>query len=501
MSLYRSVVGVALARGLGLAVSVAFTMFAALRFGSTRMTDIAFCALIIPNALLTLLLIQMPPVFVSVFKSVEVRSGKESAWGFARSAVGAMGIAGILAAGAGIALSPLLARALGTGFAAEETSRLVRWMQVAFVGLSMAPCFSVLKGVLHAQGSFFIPSLETAVMNSAAVVVIAWAGARWGPGTIVWGFVAGALARLLLVVPSYLRRSSPGQGPHLHPALREAWGLLVPVLVRGVLFAATAGIMRGLATRIPGEGAVSHLSYAERIFGAPQDFFIVSLGVVLLPSMARNAAQGETGELSRRMGTALRLALFLGMPAAIGVWVLAEPLVALLCERGRFDAAATAATARALRGYAPALLFSGQFILQQAFTAMKEARWIISTGGVMLGVTTLLGLVLVGPLEEFGLSLAWSVSAFAAFALSLGLFAAKSGCQVLEGLAGAALRSAVSGLVMGAALWGLERLFPLHVLIRVALGAALYAGCCSLLCPEEWKHVVRLLSKDKADRT
>jgi putative peptidoglycan lipid II flippase len=486
---------VALARCLGLASAVAFTVYAARQFGTTRSTDIAFNAVAIPNAMLAVLALFLPPIFVSVFKSVELERGREEAWGFARSAVRVSWVAGVAASAAGALLSPLLARAIGAEFAPEEVRRMSGYLACSFLLLLVVAVSSTVKGILSANDSYVVPALDTFTTNATGIAVIALTSARWGPFSIVAATVAGGASKIVLMLPGYLRRRPAGRTHFLHPALKEVPGLLGPILLRCLLLAINVGVVRALASRIPVEGAVTHLNYAERIWAAPHDLFAVSLSVVLLPLLAKHAAAGEAEDLKRRMHSALRLVTFFGFPAAVGLTVLAEPIVRFLCERGQFDPRATAETARALQGYAPALIFSGQFVLHQAFYAWKQTRFIFISAAAMLITNVLVGIVLVGTLRQFGLALAFTASCAAGFAVSLALFSARAGWAGASGLLSGAVRSAICAAGMGVMLLELPRRVPLHVTVWIGLGAVTYAILARLLCPVEWAHARKLWSR------
>src|SRR5205814_8116808 len=135
---------------------------------------------------------------------------------------------------------------------------------------------------------------------------------------------------------------------------------------------------------------------------------------------------------------------FFGIPAAVGLWRLAEPVVALLCQHGRFDAAATLGTAAALRGYAPALAFSGHMLLYQSFYAMGRTRAILASGMTMLAGASAMGAILFRSYGEGGITLAFSLAYIVAFGVSLFLFARMAGgWPDLKGLLSGALRTSL----------------------------------------------------------
>jgi len=356
---------------------------------------------------------------------------------------------------------------------------------------------STLKGVLNANQALFIPSLDTAFANAVGIAIAAALADAWGSRALVAAAVGGSLAKLLLVLPQYLAKRRPGPAPLLHPSIGRAISSFVPVAMNGVLFAVTAAVLRAYASGIPVQGAVSHIAYAERIYSAPPDLFVASLGVALLPAMSGHAAAGELDRVRHLTTVGLRMSLFFGIPAAVGLGMLAEPVVALLCQHGRFDQAATAGTALALRGFAPALAFSGQLILFQAFYALGRTRAILASGAVMLLGNSVAGGFLVGRYGQFGLATAFSISYAASFAVSLVLFSSvAAGWPDLRALGSGILRTSVSASGMAGAVWGMGRFWPhAPVLGRIAVGALVFLLLARFICPEEWKQAQKLRSR------
>ncbi len=488
MSLSRTTAGVAAARALGLAAAVGFSIYAARRFGGDRATDLAFNALILPNALMVVMATLLPPIFVSVFKSVEATQGLASARAFGRSALIVTAAATLALSGIGAAMAPWVSRAVGSGYSESDLGVMSGYVRWAFLLLFVTGVASVLKGLLNGAGSLILPSLDTMAMNLAALAVLAWGAERWGAFALVAAVVAGGAAKVLLMAPGH----RGGPGPLFHPALRDAGRLLLPVVLNSAVFAAGAALLRAYASRIPGEGAASHLGYAEKVFSAPQDLFIVSMGSVILPALAADAAAGRLEDVRRRAATGMRMATFFGIPAAVGLLFLAEPVTALLYQRGQFDAADTVDTAAAVRGFALSLIFSAHLILYQAFYALGR------TGPILLsGLAHLAGIAIGGALlgGQGGLALAWSIGYAAGFVAILAAFCRRLGNPGLASLFSGALRTACASAMMGAVLWGTS---SWSVIPRIVLGGIVFAVAARFLCPEEWKVGSKLWSRGDA---
>jgi putative peptidoglycan lipid II flippase len=160
------------------------------------------------------------------------------------------------------------------------------------------------------------------------------------------------------------------------------------------------------------EGAVSWLGYAFRLMYVPIGLFGVSIATAALPDLSRHAHDGDAIAIRRGVSSALRLMLMLNVPAMIGLIVLAEPIVALLYERGKFTYADTLATASALRFYAPGLIgYSVVKIASPTFYSLGTSRTpvMVSVASVMLNLV--LNILLVQVMGFKGLALGTAVAA------------------------------------------------------------------------------------------
>src|SRR5207244_3849706 len=137
------------------------------------------------------------------------------------------------------------------------------------------------------------------------------------------------------------------------------------------------------------------------------------LASAALPAMSRQAAAGDTRALAGTLNFALRLAVYICLPATIGLLVLRAPITRVLFERGRFTSADTLATAQALSGYAVGLVaFAAARITAQAFYAVRRPGVAVRLGVLAVAANVLTALVLMGlGVGHAGLAYASSVGA------------------------------------------------------------------------------------------
>ena len=145
----------------------------------------------------------------------------------------------------------------------------------------------------------------------------------------------------------------------------------------------------------------------------PLGVFGIALATAALPTMSAQAARGDRAGLTDTLGFALRLSVFIAVPAAVGLVALGGPIVSLLFERGQFGATAVAATTEALAAYAVGLpAFSATRLAAQTFYALGDTRTPVLVGFVSVAANVCLALGLMWPLAHAGLALASSLAAY-----------------------------------------------------------------------------------------
>ena len=194
----------------------------------------------------------------------------------------------------------------------------------------------------------------------------------WG----VWGGGGGGggLMQWLVQVPA-LRRQGFRFRPDFawrDPGVRQILKLMVPAVIAGSAVQVNVVVNTSFASHLA-EGSMVWLNSAFRLMQFPLGVFGVAVGTVALPELARQAGNLRDGAFGRTIGQGLRLVLFLNIPSAIGLIALANPLMALLYEHGRFDAHDRMMAATALQAYAAGLLgYSSLKVLAPAFYAIDR---------------------------------------------------------------------------------------------------------------------------------
>jgi putative peptidoglycan lipid II flippase len=386
-------------------------VFAAM-FGAGKNLDAFLAAFQIPNLLRDLFAEgALSTAFTTIFAKKIQTEGDESAWQLGRLMLSTM----ILLLGAtcllGVLLSPQLVNATSFGFHAipgkyELTVTLTRILFpfILFVSLSAA-----IMGMLNARFVFGIPALSPLAFNAVSVFVGVGLAFYMEPQSdwrhpvftstalmaLAVGALLGGLAQLCFQLPELWRQGFRYRWRlnFSDPGLRAVWHLMWPALITASVVEINILVNGQFASTI--DGARSWLSCAFRIVYFPIGMFGVAIATVLLPSVARFSATHDRLSFSRHVEEALRLSLYLTIPTAVGLFVLAPDIIRLIYERMQFDAAATAHTADALRAYTFGLTgYACNKVLFPCFHALGKPKIPLRISLLAVGFNLILNIIL-----------------------------------------------------------------------------------------------------------
>jgi putative peptidoglycan lipid II flippase len=502
-------------RALGLARE---GVFAAL-FGKGGLSDAFVFAFRIPNLLRDFFAEgALSSAFVPALARTRAREGEEAARRLARRVLGTLAVVTGGVAALGVLFAPEVVGVVAPDAPGSWRPLTVLLTRVMFPFLVLVALAAAAMGALQVHGKYFLPAIAPAVFNLVAVagggVLLALA---LEPRDAILGWallvLAGGLAQLLVQVPGL--RALGVKGPPLFdlrfrdPALRGIARRMGPVL----LGLAGTNLMLVVTTAIAsrGEGWASALQYAFRLVHLPIGLVGVALGTVVLSAGARREAAGDAAGLDDLVRRGLRLNAFLGLPAAAGLWALAEPLVAAIYQRGAFGSEATSTTATALGAYAVGVVFyAGVKAAAPAHLARGDTRTPMLCSLAGIGAHVAVALLLVDAHGVSALALAVSVGTAVNYGLLRWASRRRHGPGSAPGW-GAPAASLAGAVAMGALARGLVALgltgeavagagalgLPLMLGVSVGLGG-LYLAVTAALGLEESRACWRALGGRRA---
>lgn len=375
-------------------------VFAAL-FGGGRVMDAFTIAFRVPNFLRDMFAEgALSTAFVTTFSKTIATQGEQSAWQLANKIATLTTIVLSAICLAGIVLAPYIIAITAPGFDAEKAALTVWLARLMYPFILMVSLAALVMGMLNAMHVFGIPAMASSFFNLGSIiggVAIGWwidphFGERAVTG-LALGTLIGGTMQLAVQLPSVLRRGfrprpdfkwrDPGVQSILRlmgPAVIAASSVQVNVLVNSIY-----------ASNLP-DGSVFSLQVAFRLMQLPLGMFGVTLGTVSLPVLARLVAANNIPQFRSELARSMRLVLLLTIPSTLGLMVLAEPIVSLLYQHGKFGAHETAHAAGALRFYAVGLCaYAALKILVNAFYAIDQRRTPMVVSMIAIGLNALFG--------------------------------------------------------------------------------------------------------------
>jgi putative peptidoglycan lipid II flippase len=397
---------------------------------------------------------------------------------------------------------------------------------------------ALIGGVLQVHRRFGAPAAAPVVLNVVMILAAVWAtwdlslgsaGAggdgdavelRWAVVVVSFSvLVAGVLqlawqaAAMFGVAPPRFRFAGTG------PTLRSMLVMMLPMLIGLAVFQINAFMDSAIAfalsnrgdedqqLRILGRsvdypmsaGAVAALQWSQRLYQFPLGVFGIAIATAIFPALAAAAPRGDADgdtrggvaalreEFARILRQGLRLTMFIGLPAGVGIILLRLPIARAVYERGAFTFDDAERVAFILAGYSASIwAYSMTHVLTRAFYAFKDARTPLKISVVMVGFNLTLNLILIWPLGAAGL--AWSTAISAAGQVVLLLLAIRRKVEspvdgyVLRGWGRTAALTLAMAAVLGPAVWlidipSLDRLSSaLWLAVLVVIGAAICLG-------------------------
>lgn len=322
--------------------------------------------------------------FIPVFQETRQREGEPAAWRLARR---------IFSLSAVVLLAVVLLGILGITLAMRYPGLDEKMTAILPLARIMLPyvffiCIGALAmGVLNTYRLFSVSAFTPTLLNitwilSVLFVIPVFRTPHAQITALAWTvFAAGAVQLAYLLAPLFRVGWRPGfDADWSDPLVRRVFLLMGPNALGLAVNQVDVLIASWLALHA-GPWAPSCLFYAERLLYLPQGILATSLGVVLLPVLSEYAASGDLPKMRDSVQHGLRTLLFVMTPAAVGLLVLAAPVIQLLFEHGRFDATSTMLTARALRFYAPGLMvFCLAKVFVPAFYALQDTKTPVKVG-------------------------------------------------------------------------------------------------------------------------
>ena len=509
------IVGIAIlcSRVLGLIREV---IFAAL-FGASRNMDAFLTAFRAPNMLRDLFAEgALSTAFVTIFSKKIAAEGDASAWKLANKVATLTAVFMSAVTLVGVVIAPFLVALLAPGFDAEKAALTVLLARIMYPFILLVSLAALAMGMLNAKHVFGMPAMASSFFNLGSIVggvgLGWWLDPAFGTRALVGlalGTLIGGFLQLAVQVPSLFKAGFVLRADFSwrDEGVRKVLQLMGPAVIAASAVQVNVLINSMFASYLQ-DGAITWLNVAFRLMQLPLGIFGVAVATVALPLISRSAAVGNTAEFRGALAHAIRLVMLLTIPSAIGLIILANPIISLIYEHGRFTAFATEQTALALRCYAVGLVaYSADKVLAPAFYALDKRHlpMLISLSSIAVNFCLNYYFTFYLKLGHRGLALSTSLVAFTNFLLLYGMMRRYVGRLETGAMIKTLAKLLVAGALLAAICLLAQRfiLFPdvalsawrklFGITLTIVVGGGAFFGAAYLLHVAELRDVVLLV--------
>ena len=387
-------------------------------FGASMGADAFFVAFKIPNFFRRLFAEgAFSQAFVPVLAEAKEQRGKEAVQHLINAISFRLGGILLLLTAFGVFGSSLWMMVFAPGFMddPEKFNLAADMLSITFPYLLLISLVAFSSAIMNTYNQFAVPAFTPVFLNLVLISFAIWVSPLLDVPVmaLAWGVLAAGVIQLLFHLPFLYRLGLlPHPSRKSDPGVGEVKRLMLPALF-GVSVAQINLLIDTILASFLVTGSVSWLYYSDRLMEFPLGVFGVALATVVLPGLSKKAANQDWQGFQQDLDSALRLVLIIGLPATLGLLLLAQPLVSTLFFYGAFTAHDANMASLSLMAYSFGLLgFILVKILAPAFYSRKDMKTPVKVAVVALVVNTVMNLILIGPFAHVGLAAATTISAF-----------------------------------------------------------------------------------------
>ncbi len=387
-------------------------------FGAGLGLDVFIVAFRIPNFLRRLFAEGgFSQVFVPVLTEYREKRGTEDVKALVDQTTASLSLILFLITALGVLLSPLLIALFAPGFVNNADKYILAsdLLRITFPYILFVSLTALAGSILNAYQQFAVTAFTPVLLNLSLIMsAVFLAPSMEIPiKALAWGVFIAGVVQLLFQLPFLLRlRMLPKPGlSRDRDGIRRIFRSMLPILFAVSIVQINLLIDTLIASFLE-TGSISWLYFSDRLVAFPMGVFGIALATVILPSLSEKHVQGSIRRFSDTLDWGLRLVFLIALPAAVGLSVLAAPLLITLLQYDQFMPYDVDMASRSLIAYAVGLpAFILVKLLSAGFFSRQDTKTPVKIGVVAMLANLVLNLLLVGPLAHAGLALATSLSA------------------------------------------------------------------------------------------
>lgn len=395
-------------------------------FGVSAGTDAFFVAFKIPNFLRRLFAEgAFAQAFIPVLADYKEKGSQHALKLFIDKTAGTLAVVLMLVTLIGVLAAPLLILLFAPGFAWQGSQHdlAVQMLRITFPYILFISLVAFAGAILNSHGKFAIPAVTPVLLNICMITAAIYLAPLMAEPVIAlaWGVLAAGILQLVFQCPALKKL---GLLPRLRIDFKDSGVKQVIQLMIPAVFASSISqinlLLNTLLASFLTAGSVSWLYYSDRLVEFPLGIFGIALATVILPSLSKNHAAEDKIAFSNSLDWGLRFVLLIVVPAALGLLLMAEPILSTLFQYHEFGVRDVQMAGKSLMAYSLGLVgFVLVKVLVPGFTSRKDMQTPVRFGLYTMLANMGLGLLLIFPLAHVGLALATSLGALFNAALLL----------------------------------------------------------------------------------
>lgn len=483
---------------LGLVRELIFGYF----LGTSATKDIYVMATLVPLLLSSFILNSVTAAFIPRFNAVRKEGGIKAARNFTANVSNILGLVSLVIIGLVVIFAEPIASFLARGWEGEiisETALYIRIVVIAILPIAFTSAFS---GYLNVHDDFFSPSITVAI-NNVVLIIFCFIAALTGQWLLLpIGYTLAYFAQYIHYLPA-LRKTGYRHRPifERNKELKTFFLLAAPILLSVAATDLAQIVDKMIATALFETGSVSSMDYASKLITMVSGIIIASGVTAVYPKLSKLVQEKKEEDYHREVASSMESIYFFVIPVVVGMFILAEPIIQVIFERGAFDRASTILTGGLLRFYSLSLLGETIYILiTRVFYSINDTKTPIRIMFVQVLFDIPLNFILSDLIGINGLALSSSIGMMAAGVYAIYCykrrFPAAQLKSAITGLIKIMLAAAIMGLVV-LLLWSLSTNTNVYIRISLVtlLALVIYFTVAYVLQVQEARHFMGRLMK------
>lgn len=473
-------------------------MLIAAKFGSGVVTDTFFIASTAVSLFKVMITHSINTTMIPVLSRIEYIEGKEGKRKHTNNLLNLITLVSFVIIILGEILSPYIIKVVAYGFEGNQFKLAVYMMRIGMFIILFSGIIGVFRGYLQSEFMFIESAVADFPFNFVYIIFLIFLSGIFG--------IKGLMAASVLAVGSQILIQLPGLRKTGYKYIfiidvkdkyvRKIAHLVPPVFLSVAITDINKIIDKSLASTLI-DGSVSALNYGNRLTNLVLGVFITAITTVMFPLLSSEANRSNNDDFKNVVRYGINSILIITIPAAVGLIVLAEPIVRLAFERGEFDSYATVMTVGAMTFYSLGLVgMALRLYLDKVYYSLQDTKTPMLNGVITIILNIILNFTLIGFMAHEGLAFATSLSITITSILLIFGLKKKLGNLELIKYVKCAIKSLVASLVMGFVVYLIyHNLYPfvyenmvleLVVLFSsISIGVIVYLGILHLLRVEE----------------